>query len=266
MSSVGGSLPRYVANARMSASSGIGENLLVVADHLLRLLRVALLIGVWRVVYESPDVVGGMSLAQVLTYTVVSEAFAVELNPRTDIDVAVWGGNVTTRLLRPLSVFGDFASEAAGRWFLWFFTLSVPLLLGASMFGVGTAPESVTTGVLFVVSLALAVIVGLAVDFLFATVLVHFEQSLFAVRALRAGVTGLVSGAVIPLPLLPWGIGTVLSWFPFASMASAPLRIYVGHGSPGELLLGQAAWAAALWLLVRVVWRRSVARMVSYGG
>jgi ABC-2 type transport system permease protein len=82
----------------------------------------------------------------------------------------------------------------------------------------------------------------------------------------REALVPVISGAVVPLVLFPWSIGDVLGWLPFASMVSAPLRIYTGDGDVLRLLALQAAWALVLWTATRRAWVRSAARMVSFGG
>ncbi|HOG46554.1 MAG TPA: ABC-2 family transporter protein, partial [Anaerolineae bacterium] len=83
---------------------------------------------------------------------------------------------------------------------------------------------------------------------------------------LRSAVTVLLTGAMVPLALLPWGIGDVFSWLPFAAMASAPLRIYTGTGPALALLAMQAAWSLVLWPLAHRLWQANRERLVCYGG
>jgi viologen exporter family transport system permease protein len=127
-------------------------------------------------------------------------------------------------------------------------------------------PASAAAGALFVASLFLSVTVGLAIDFLFGALMVVMEQDYWSVHYVRNGVTGLLSGAVIPLALLPWGVGDLFSWLPFAALASAPLRIFTGTGEPLPLLAGQAIWALLLWPLAGLLWRANRERLVCYGG
>jgi ABC-type uncharacterized transport system permease subunit len=57
-----------------------------------------------------------------------------------------------------------------------------------------------------------------------------------------------------------------MGWLPFASIASAPLRLYTGTGTAQELLPLQLLWATLLWPLTLWLWRVNQERMVSYGG
>lgn len=259
---------RYLKTAGIGVAMEAGENQLVWFKYLLRLLRVALLLSVWRAVYAGKGEVGGLVVAEVLTYTLVAEAFQAQLDARTMLDWNVFQGTIGIRLLRPVSIFGDLTAEMVGTWFWDFMRFSVPLVAIAPLLGVDPRPATLAAGMLFVPSLVLAVAVGAAVDLLFGCVTVWMSASgaVWVVRYMRQGITTLLSGAFIPLSLMPWGIGRVVSWLPFASMASAPLRIFIGQDDPAPLLLGQAAWAIALWCTLRIAWRASVPKLVAFDG
>jgi ABC-type uncharacterized transport system permease subunit len=86
------------------------------------------------------------------------------------------------------------------------------------------------------------------------------------ISRVRDAVTTLLSGSLLPLVMLPWGIGNVFAWLPFASMASAPLKIYTGTGDPLWLLPVQAAWSVVLWPAALWLWRANREKLVAYGG
>jgi ABC-2 type transport system permease protein len=96
--------------------------------------------------------------------------------------------------------------------------------------------------------------------------LVILALPLWSMLQIRRAVTTLLSGALIPLALLPAGVGAVFAWLPFASIASAPLQIYVGAGAAFELIALQAGWAVILWPVAGWLWQRSRERMIAYGG
>jgi ABC-type uncharacterized transport system permease subunit len=65
---------------------------------------------------------------------------------------------------------------------------------------------------------------------------------------------------------MPWGLGTVFEYLPFAAMASAPLRIYTATGYPARLLAIQTGWALILWPIAIWMWRANREKLASYGG
>jgi ABC-2 type transport system permease protein len=143
---------------------------------------------------------------------------------------------------------------------------SLPLLVIAPLLGVNPLPAGPAAALLFVPSLGLAIAVGLALELFFAGLIFVLNQPVWVIGRMQVAATALLSGSLLPLALLPWGIGGVFSWLPFASMASAPLQIYAGTGDAALLLLVQAVWAAALWPLSLWLWRANRERLVAYGG
>ncbi|MGH2899613.1 MAG: hypothetical protein ACRDMZ_13150, partial [Solirubrobacteraceae bacterium] len=147
-----------------------------------------------------------------------------------------------------------------------FALFSIPLLLAAPLFGVDARPASALAAVLFSVSLALAICVGLAFDFIAAAATVALEQPVWLIQWVRQAVTVVLAGTVVPLTLLPWNLGSVLEWLPFASLAWAPLAIYTGIGDAGRLIALQIGWALVLWPLAGWLWRANREKVVGYGG
>ena len=259
-------LAKYWHTALLSAAGLVGDHPLFALDYLLRLLRVGVLLGLWQVLLQGKPTGVELSLAQLLTYTLVAEIFREQLNCRTQLQYALWEGSVGAYFLRPMSVFGQFAARMGGEWLFGLACFSLPLALAAPLLGVDPLPAHSRAALLFPLSLGLAVAVGLALELFFGALVVRLEHNVYNAYRLRDALVALLSGAVIPLELLPWELGRFIGWLPFAATASAPLRIYVGSGDPGPLLLLQAFWAVACWLLALWFWRFNRERLVTHGG
>lgn len=259
-------LRSYAKTMAMEAASAVGENRLFVFVYLLRLLRVLAMLAVWRTLAAGGAKLSAINLSQLLTYTLVAELFADLLACRTGLDGAWFNGSITTRFLRPMALFHQFSAEMLGRAAMGGILFSVPLLLAAPLIGVDPRPAGVSAGLLACVSLAAAVGVGLALEYLFVGVGIAAKIHPYTTSNMRAALTAVVSGAVIPLVILPWNMGSWLAWLPFASQASAPLRIYTATGRPLPLIAGQCLWILLLWPLAGWVWRANRERMVSFGG
>jgi len=251
--------------AAMAASGFVGDSPLFLADYLLRFLRVLLLLSLWRMILGNRTA-GGMAIPVVLTYTLIAEVFSEPLTCRTELDVALWNGSIATRVLRPMSLVAQFAADSCGKWAFGLCLFSLPLLLASPWLGVSPMPAGVRAGLLFPVSLALAVSVGLALEFLFGGWMLMLEQNPWAFGRMRGAVTLLLSGKLLPLPLLPWGLGAIFGWLPFAAVAAAPLQVYTGIGNPYRLMLLQAGWSVVLWLAAGRLWTSNRERLVAHGG
>lgn len=257
---------QYGKTAAMAATSAVGESRLFLVDYVMRFLRVAMLLAVWRIVLVGRGTVSGLTLGGVLTYTLIAEVFAEQLACKTQLASDLWEGTVAMRFLQPMGLVGHYASDVGGRWCIGLGLFSLPLLLCAPLFGVNPLPASPRAAAWFVVSLLLSISVGLALEFLFGALIVVLQQGNWVVMRMRSAVTVLLSGALLPLALLPWGIGNVFAWLPFASLASAPLQIYTGTGNTLILLAVQTGWSFVLWPTALWTWHVHRERVVTYGG
>ena len=260
------SLDRYLKTATMAAAD-IGEGPLFLLDYLARVIRVLILLALWRVIFDGqPAEAGGMSLPAVLTYTLIAEVFAQQLAARTTLVNAFWDGSLVMRFLRPLGLIRQLSAEMVGKWAPHFVFFSIPLLLLAPSLGVNPWPASLEAGLLFVPSLVLAVIVGVALDVFFGAVTVALEQPTWVLENVRTAVALLLSGSLLPLAFYPWGLGELFALLPFAAMAWSPLAIYTGTGNPAMLLGVQVVWAIVLWIVADRLWQANRERLVSFGG
>ena len=250
----------------MSAAS-VGDSPIFLLGYALRLLRVVILLSLWRNVLADRIVGGPMDLAQVLTYTLIAEVFAEQLNLRTTLNQAFWDGSLVMRFLRPMGLIRQLSAEMVGVWSIDLVLFSLPLYVIAPVWlGVDPRPASLEAGVLFIPSLLLAILLGLAFEQLFATAVVGLEQPVWLVDWFRVAIATLLSGQLLPLAYYPWNLGEVFAWLPFAATAWAPLAIYTAAGNPAALLASQLFWAAVLWPAATWLWRANREKLSSFGG
>ena len=259
-------LRQVVKTAIMKATATIGDSPLFLLNYLLRLLRVIVLLTLWRALLPAHGTTAGLTLRQVLTYTLLGEAVEQLLACRTWLESAFWSGTIATRFLRPMGLFTQFTSEMMGPIALGLGLFSLPLLVLSPLLHIDPLPASALSGALFLVSLSLAVAVSLAIEYVFSAIAIAIQMHPYVINSMRAGVWAVLSGAFLPLALLPWGLGHVFEWLPFAATASAPLKIYVGSGNPLPMLGIQVFWTLTLWPLAVWLWRLNRERMVGYGG
>jgi len=264
--SVIGITRKFVHTAAMEASGSAGENASALVGLIFRIVRVVVLLSVWRAIFAAKPTEVGLSIEAILTYTLIAEIFADQLSPRTHIEWHMFDGGIAMNYLQPMNLPLQFAARMVGRWIIGLVFVSLPLILLAPWLGVNVWPSSPLAAVLFVGSLLLSAVVGVALDFVFAALIVVMQGSAYLIGLVRTAIATVLSGALLPLSVLPYGLGDVFQWLPFASTASSPLRIYTGDGSPTVLIAIQVFWAISLWLLANWLWRVNRERFVSYGG
>jgi ABC-type uncharacterized transport system permease subunit len=197
----------------------------------------------------------------------VAEAFREQLECQgSRLEHALWDGSISMNYLRPWNLFGQFAALNVGRWLFNLLFFSLPLLGVAPLLGVKAGPVGLAAAFLFVVSLILAVSIGMALEFCFAALMIELSHNLYALQRVREIVITVFSGSLMPLVLMPWNLGSIFQWLPFASMAGAPLSIYTGTGEPWGLILVQMGWVIILWPAAAGLWRKQRERLVCHGG
>src|SRR5438105_167671 len=94
--------------ATMEATSTVGEDSLFLVQFVFRFVRVVVLLAVWRTVLAGRAETGGLTLGALLTYTLIAEAFAEQLSPRTEVEWSLHDGGIATRFLQPLGLASQF--------------------------------------------------------------------------------------------------------------------------------------------------------------
>lgn len=231
-------------------------------SYLLRLVKLWVMLLIWRALFAGGADPQGMALSQVLCYTLLSSAFENQLDVRTMASSWLHEGSILSLYQRPMGIFSQLSLHTIGAWLvpLLFFTLPVLVLFGLQ--GVLIPPQ---TGWVFL-SLPLCISQGFAVDYLFACLILRARNLSWSVHSLRSALTTLLTGALIPFSALPWGLGEWLQYSPLGTLAGAPLALYVGLAEPWPLLAAQVLWNLTLWPLALWGFARSRERMVSFGG
>jgi ABC-2 type transport system permease protein len=255
----------YLKTASLAAGA-VADHPFFLLSYALRLLRVLVLLALWRYVLADHVSSGPLSLAGVLTYTLIAEVFSEQLNVRTSLNQAFWEGTLVIRFLRPMGLVRQLSAETVGPWGIDLVLFSLPLIAVAPLLGVDPRPASPQLGAIFVVSLTLAILVGLAMELITGAVIVGLEQPVWLIEWIRTSIALVLSGALLPLAYYPWGLGEVFAWLPFAAMAWAPLAIYTAAGNPLTLLISQVVWLAILWPFGMWLWDANREKLVSYGG
>ena len=79
----------------------------------------------------------------------------------------------------------------------------------------------------------------------------------------------LLSGGVVPIPMMPKAVQTVLNFFPFRYVSDLPYRIYIGNinGLDALIQIGiQIAWTIGLIIVGKLIMNRKLKKLVVQGG
>ena len=253
---------KYIKTAQLSALEKTNGGIIyLLPDIFIKVCTLIPLTFLWRVVMSS-GAETGMSLEQMLTYTYVSALLADMLVVKTQASGWLSEGVLLKLYGRPLPVFSQLAAQTAGGWVPMLLMFSLPMALISPLFGIRLIPVSPW----FAPSLLLCITLGFAIDLLFACLSIKLRNMTWLIGRMRAAVTTVFSGVIIPIRLLPFGIAEIMKYQPFASLGGAPLSLFTGTADAGITLALQVAWNLILWPVALLVWKKSQEGMVSYGG
>lgn len=211
-----------------------------------------------------------MTVAEVTAYIWLSQACFALLpwNVDGELQGLVRSGQVAYELVRPMGLYRQ-----------WFFRClaartAPPLLRGLPLFFCAWAffdlplPADVATAVVWAGSMVGAVLLSAAISTLLNLSLLFLLNG-EGISGLSAACVTLFSGMVLPLPLFPDAVRTILDLLPFRGLIDAPFRLYIGHlplSGAGGVLLHQAVWILLLAAAGHALARRAEARMIIQGG
>ena len=251
---------------------GVAETIAYRAEFLVWMLTTTMplvMLGLWTSVaseapfqaYSSADFVAYYLLALIVR-NLTSSWVVWQINEE------VRRGALAMRLLRPIHPFVGYAATHIS---------AIPLrgivvLPVAVIMLFTSARDVITDDPTRLALLAPSLVLSWAITFflmLAIGALAFFIDKSMAVMDVYFGVFAVLSGYLLPLPLLPSWIADAASWTPFRYMLSAPVELLVDKGlTPGGALalLGlQAAWAVVMGTVAVLGWRAGVRRFEAVG-
>jgi len=253
---------KYVKTAVITARGQLNSGVVYLLPGIfIRMLTLITLTFLWRVIMSAGANVG-MSLGQMLTYAYASALLTDMLAVNTPAGSWLSEGSLQTIYGRPMTLFGQLAAQTVGGWIPGLLFFSLPMALFSPVIGVSLIPMSP----LFLFSLLLCVLLGFALDFLFACLSIKLRNMSWMIGRIRTAIMAMFSGTVIPIKLLPFGLAAVMQYQPFASLGGSVLSVMVGSADTAKVLMLQVIWNLILWPLALFTFHKSQEGLVSYGG
>ncbi|KQO64886.1 ABC transporter permease [Curtobacterium sp. Leaf261] len=233
------------------------------------LLRVILVMLVWRAVYGDRVTVSGIARDDAVGYAVLGALFAVVLQPWqfSSLRDRVRTGNVVFDIMRPVSLITQSTADQLGTTLAGVPKAVVGLAL-ALVLGAVPGPDTWWQAVAFVVSALLGLVIAIQCN-LVVGLTAFWTTEVGGAYMVYSMAAAFCSGSLIPLWFMPDGLATTLRFLPFSAQIFTPLSIWFDH-APGWHVLGelglQAGWILLLAGVSHLVWLRALRRTVINGG
>ncbi|MBB5872264.1 ABC-2 type transport system permease protein [Allocatelliglobosispora scoriae] len=257
----------YLRFAALSLRTGISYSTAIALGTLGRCFQLLATVAIWGALLANGGTLGGFDLPEMKAYLLVG--FVVNVLGSTVGDWAmaqrIHSGMIALDLVRPINYQAtQFAATLGGV----VLDLVVIVVAGGGFVLLAQPIEAPQHWGLLLASLLLVVPLKFLIVYL-STLICFYTQNYHGVFWAREAIWLLLSGAMVPLALLPDAVQLIASLLPFAAVMSTPALIYLGKVSTADavgLIAIQVGWVAGLWLVSRLAWRGASRRLTVHGG
>jgi len=230
-------------------------------------------ITVWTALYASVDnlPIAGRTIDDMITYVIVVSLvglFTSEGRIARLLEERMKSGEIALDAMRPTSPRLMLAARTWGDKMMQFLGGGIAVIACIIWVGGITTPDSIVLWLIFISALLLGYIINL----MFAYVTACFAFYFISVNTLNWFISFFVlsmSGAFVPLWLLPEWLRNIALALPFQATIFIPMNIYMGtmeYSGLLNLLLIQLAWILGLGILQQILWKSGMRRIVIHGG
>lgn len=215
------------------------------------------------------------TIPQMASYIWLQQIFFTVFNfwdvAKREISQKIVNGDIAYQLIRPTDIHAYWFSINFSKPIGTFILRSLPLIVIALLFPAGTGlmiPVSIENFFMFLLAVVFGALLVAAINTL-SHVIVLYVSSSQGVFGFMAAVGLFCAGSVVPLPMLPKAVQTVLNFFPFRYVNDLPYRIYIGNINGTDALIQiaiQIAWFVGVYALGYLLTRVRLKKLVVQGG
>ncbi len=265
-------LRKYWSAAVFSAQDAFAYRATAVVWLLVDFVPSVVMILVWQAAYRTQESVKGYSLSEMVTYYLLTGIIAGALTSHAEFTMnwEIRDGRLTPQLTRPISYPVLVMCKETG-WLVAKATVGLPvfalllLLFRHHVVVPHLSPLAwLGFGLSFILAYAILSLIGACLGCLS---LWTVESS--GIFELWWSLGGVLSGALLPLELLPNALRQVAFVMPHRWGSYFPVRVLLGKAPVAEIYQGvlmQLGWAVALSLVLLVLWRLGTRRYEGWGG
>jgi len=217
--------------------------------------------------YSSQTVIRGFTFEALISYYVISMVVSMFAHTSIDRQIAkrVRSGNLLVDLIKPITFIRIKFYQFLGHKLMNLFVYVIPLLaIGYILINITVTYLNL---ILFIISVALAMILMFLFAFTFG--MVSFWTTKYeGLSTIRQGISWFLSGGLVPLTFFPAYFQKISYFLPFQYFRYIPTQIFLGHFplKVTFLMIGaQIVWIAILFAVVKISWRKAIAKFTGVG-
>jgi len=240
------------------------------------LARIAFAFVLWSAIFDGRAEVGGLSLPVVTSYYLVA-VFVYQIDQSGSsaemLAAEIRAGRFGAYLARPVDPLAWFLAASAGRSAFQATIVAFAAALAALAFSLlGPGASSLLepldpAGILAALPVLISGLFSLGLIKFMTAILAFKFQDIGAFQIAQNCLVEFLSGALIPLALMPGAIRAALEMTPFPALASLPAELALGRGLeslPGTAMV-LVGWNVALYAAARAMYASLSTRYEEFG-
>ena len=230
---------------------------------------------IWRAVFNASGegMMNGFTMTDMTVFLFITALtnFLTESDGSYDVGEEVRDGNIAMRLIKPVGFHSTFLFTEMGWKLLVFAMIFAPVVVGVEIYkyhAYGGFAFDIAKFLLYLLSLMMSYLFSFYMNVCFGF-MAFFLKNLWGFNIIKSGILRFVSGAVVPLALMPDGLRQVLEWMPFSSLCYTPVMIYMGKYSGVEIALRlaiQLSWVIGFYLISKLILSAALRHVSVQGG
>lgn len=215
-----------------------------------------------------------ISLSQLITYVWLNQAFLRLVYIRvidSNMLKTIKNGNVAYELCRPYNLYNwwfvKYLAQKYASVLLRFLPIIILGLLLPKPYTL-SAPASIYSFILFIISLILGSLVLIAIQMIILSI-AFFTNEGKGISDIIFIIGDILAGAVFPLPLMPKLVQNISSYLPFRLIADLPFRVYSGNINISlacTSIVVQVIWLLVLLILGHLIMKIALKKVCIQGG
>jgi ABC-2 type transport system permease protein len=214
-----------------------------------------------------------ISYSSAITYIWLGQGMLAMLpwNGDAEVQNLIRTGNVSYELIRPMNLYNYWFARAFALRTAPTLLKSIPLFFVALLlpkeYGMSLPPNILAFAGWIITTFGALMISCTITNIINMTTL--YSLSGDGIQRLLSTIVTLCSGMIVPLPLFPDNLRSILSLLPFGGLVDIPARFFTGE-IPFSQLMGyfvfQCAWAILLYILGQWILNRKIKDLIVQGG
>ena len=232
-----------------------------------------MLVFIYTALYQNGNNVG-ITLTEMVTYVWLNQAFFALLNVRNvdnEISDTIKNGDVAYEIIKPYNLYlwwyiKNMAKRIANGMLRFMPVIIIAIILPAP-YGI-SPPDSLTSFILFIISLFLGILVVTGINML-VYIVGFYTYNEEGIKSMLNSIMEFLSGAYMPVVLLPTIIQKSTYYLPFRLISDFPYRVYSNNIGIKEGILSislQLIWIFILVLIGNLIVKKALKKVFIQGG